>query len=171
MKKLFVFAVLFCAFIALAAPASVAGGRCMCPCCSDEGGSLDDKFMAKVSFINMNKDELGVSDEQARKVKDLKLELKKTLIKKQAEIDLLALEIKSGLWEDTVDTAALSELIARKYELKKEKAIAVVEAYANLKKTLTKEQMDKMKKMWHDQKKQMMCGMQHGPMMGGKSQK
>ncbi len=174
MKKLFVFAVLFFAFIAMAAPASVAGGRGICGYDSYENVSLEDKFMDKVSFINMNKDELGISDEQVKKIKDMKLDLKKTLIKKQAEIDLLALEIKSGLWEDTVDTAALSVLIAQKYELKKDKTIAVVEAYANLKKTLTKEQMDSMKKLWHEQKKQMACGMMGGrkvPMMGGKAQK
>ncbi len=174
MKRLFIFVVIFCAFVALTAPMVMADGRSMCRCGPGKGESLEDKFMDKASFIMMNKDELGVTEEQERKVKDLKLELRKTLIKKQAEIDLLALEIKSGLWEDTVDTAALSKLIEQKYGLKKDKAVAVVEAYANLKKILTKEQMANMKKLWHEQKKQMACGMMggmKGQMMGGMGKK
>lgn len=174
MKKFFMAMMLFCLVSALAAMPVMAGGRGMCRYDSYENMSLEDKFMDKASFIMMNKDELGITGEQEKTIKDLKTELKRTLIKKQAEIDLLALEIKSGLWEDTIDTAALSKLIAQKYELKKDKTIAIVEAYANLKKTLTKEQMDSMKKLWHEQKKQMACGMMggmKGHMMGEKGKK
>ena len=166
MKKLFMAMMVLCLVSAFTAATAAAGGRSMCKYDSYENVGLEDKFMDKVSFINMNKDELGVSDEQAKKIKTLKHELRKTLITKQAEIDLLALEIKSGLWEDAIDTAALSKLIAQKYELKKDKAVAIVQAYADLKKVMTKEQMDSMKKLWHEQKKQMACGM-----MAGKAKK
>ena len=114
---------------------------------------LEEKFCHKAHFILENEEDLGLSDEQIGKIKDLKLETRKDLIKKDAEIETLALDIKAKLSEDVIDTKSAGELIDRKYELKKEKAKAIVEAIASLKNTLTEEQRKKLKGLWKKCKK------------------
>ncbi|NQV03860.1 MAG: hypothetical protein HQ532_00015, partial [Candidatus Omnitrophica bacterium] len=64
---------------------------------------------------------------------------------KKAEIDLIAIDIKAALWEDTIDLGSVNTLIDRKYELKKQKTKALVAAYAALKGMLTKEQIKNLK--------------------------
>ena len=128
------------------------------------GWDLEKKFSYKAGFILKNKEELGLSDKQAGKIKDLKINTKKELIEKKAEIDILALDIKSEMWKDTLDTKAVNKLIDKKYELKAEKAKLLVNAYATLKRTLTKKQKEKMKGLIKECKK----SMKHGKMMKGK---
>mgnify|MGYP000282824940 CR=1 FL=1 len=53
---------------------------------------------------------------------------------------MLKIDIKAKLWEDTIDKKGINKLIDKKYELKKEKAKALVDAYAQFKKILTEEQ-------------------------------
>ena len=110
-------------------------------------GDMEGQFCQKAMLIVKNQEELGLSDEQVKKIKDLKLATKKEMIRKKAEIDVLALDIKAGLWEDEIDVAALNGLIDRKYELKKGKAKSLVAAYASLKSMLTKEQHEALKSL------------------------
>ena len=70
----------------------------------------------------------------------LKLNTKKNVIKKRAEIDVLRIEIKLKLWEDTIDKKSINKLIDKKCEIKKEKAKALVDAYAQFKNILTEGQ-------------------------------
>jgi len=136
------------------------------------GDGFENKFYGKACFMMENSEELGLSDETVKKIKELKLKTKKDLIKKDAEIDVLALDIKAAMMEDSVDITALNALIDKKYELKKEKAKVLAGSYAALKGMLTAEQKDKMKKLWKCCKKEKMGGsmMKGGmcPMMGGK---
>ena len=78
----------------------------------------------------------------------IKLNSKKDTIEKTAEIDILALDIKAGLYGDTVDSAQLGALIDKKYKIKAEKAKATVGAYAALKGVLTEAQKEKMKELY-----------------------
>lgn len=114
---------------------------------------LKDKLFRKAHFILKNQEELGLSDEQVKKIKNLKLEAKKDLIKKKAEIDVIAVDIKAKMWEDAVDTEAVNKLIDQKYELKKAKTKSLMEAYAALKSILTEEQKKKLKDLWKKCKK------------------
>jgi hypothetical protein len=111
------------------------------------GGDLESKFYKKAYLVYSNQDELGLSDEQAKKIKSLKMETKKDLIRKKAEIEILGLDIKSMLWEDVVNAEEINKLIDKKYELKKEKAKALVAAYATLKISLSEAQRDKLKEL------------------------
>ena len=45
---------------------------------------LEGKFFQKTCLILKNRDELGLSDKQIKKIKDLKIETKKDLIRKKA---------------------------------------------------------------------------------------
>lgn len=156
MKKTVLILALFIAASVLAIqPAALAYDGRKCSDCGRKMG-LDDKFFGKVSFLMDNEEELGLTEEQIDKISSLKWDTKKSLILKQAEIDVIALEMKSGLWQDTIDAPALSKLAEKKYDLKKDKAIKLIESYAALKQILTNDQRDMAKKIWKQQKKEMM---------------
>lgn len=129
-------------------------------CGKKEEPGLDEKFYMKAGLIIKSQDELGLSDEQVKKVKDLKHATKKDLIMKEAEIEVIAVDIKAALWEDKIDLAAINGLIDKKYEIKKGKAKALVAAYATLKGLLTAEQLKSMKALYSQ------CSMK-GDMKGG----
>jgi len=105
------------------------------------------KVYKKASFVLSNREELGLSDEQVQKIKDLKVKSKKDMIKKKAEIDVLAVDIKAHMYQDPIDINAVNKLIDRKYDLKKEKAKASLKACADLKNILTEEQKTKLKSL------------------------
>ena len=114
---------------------------------------LEDKVFHKAMTLIKNQEELGLTDEQIKKVKDLKIATKKDVIKKKADIEILGLDIKAALWEDTVDLNALNALIDTKYELKKEKTKSLVAAYVELKGVLTEEQKTRLKDLCKKDKK------------------
>jgi Spy/CpxP family protein refolding chaperone len=118
-----------------------------------EKKSIEGKFFKTIRLIYLYQDELKVSDEQLDQIKELKLALKKDLIRKKADIEVIKADIHSLLYEDEVDVAAVNRFIDQKYEIKKAKSKMIVESYANLKKVLTKEQMDKLRQIVRDQKK------------------
>ena len=124
----------------------------------DGHGGFESKIYRKAHFILKNKEELGLSDKQAKEIKDLKINTKKDLIRKKAEIDILALDIKTAMRKDPVDTDAVGKLIDKKYDLKKEKAKSAIGACAAIRSILTKEQKDKLKGLCKKFKKEMMHG-------------
>ena len=113
-----------------------------------EKGDLEWKVLDKAHFLMKNQEELGLSSEQIAKIHDLKMNTKKDMIRRNAEIEVLALDIKSALHAEKIDTKAVNGLIDKKYELKKEKTKALVGAYASLKEIPTKEQKETMKALW-----------------------
>ncbi len=117
---------------------------------------MGEMLFRKFHMILENAKELGLSEQQIESVKSLKLKTKKDMITKEAEIDLVALDVKTELWKDAIDVNVINPLIDRKYDLKKEKTKILVAAIAEIKKTLSKDQMDKLKAM-HEQKCEM-CG-------------
>jgi Spy/CpxP family protein refolding chaperone len=128
---------------------SKAGSKCGCGCaakCEDEP-SLEDKFMCKVHMIYDNMDELALTDEQQAALKDLKIGFKKDIVRKDADIEIMAIDIKSKLYADKIDTKDVNDLIDKKYEIKKEKTKNTVKAMADLDAILTAEQNTKIKDM------------------------
>ena len=119
---------------------------------------LDKKLFKKLHMIFSHQDELGISDDQLAKIKELKIALKKDLIQKEADIDLVKVDIRSALYEDEINLEVVNKLIDQKYETKKSKSKQVVSTIAELKKILTKDQMDKLK----DLKKQQHRGRSEG---------
>ncbi len=118
------------------------------------GHGYKDKFAHKAYLILKNQDELGLSDDQVDKVKDLMIKTEKDLIMKKAEIETLGLDIKAKMWEDTIDTDAVNALIDQKYELKKAKAKYLVGARAALKNLLTADQSKTLKSLCYKKKKE-----------------
>ncbi|NQT32961.1 MAG: hypothetical protein HQ594_04740 [Candidatus Omnitrophica bacterium] len=109
---------------------------------------LEKKVLCKAHFMLMNKEEIGLSDEQVNTIKKLKSETKKETIRDQAEVDVLVVDIKMKLWNDPINTDEIDALIDKKYDIKKKKAKALVAAYAGLKKVLTEDQKEKAKELW-----------------------
>jgi len=118
---------------------------------SKKGGhnkELDYTVFSKAHFLIKNQEELKLTDEQVAKIKDLKIQAKKDLIMKKAEIEVLAIDIKSKLYEDTINIEEINKLVDQKYELKKEKAKFLIENFANLKNILTAEQKEELKSLY-----------------------
>jgi len=118
-------------------------------CHRGQRASLEDKFYHKAHFVLMHAETAGLSDEQIQAIKDLKHETKKTLIKQQADIDILAVDIKSKLRaHPPLDLEGINQLIDQKYEIKKSKAKGLASAFSQLKGIVTEEQWDKLKAVW-----------------------
>ncbi|MFH1412297.1 MAG: Spy/CpxP family protein refolding chaperone [Candidatus Omnitrophota bacterium] len=149
MKKVLGLVLVFvlCGFVQTA----MAGGH------GDKDKGLDEKIFMKAGMIIKNQEELGVTDEQVAKVKTLKTALKKDIVRKDAEIEILKIDIESNMYSDAINVEAMNELVDKKYDIKKAKAKALVKAYADLKGILTAEQQAKLKDM---------CGKSSG-MTGG----
>lgn len=113
-------------------------------------GDIGNMVCKKAMILCKNKDELGLTDSQVEKIKALKIATKKNLIKTQAEIDIVKVDIKALMWKDAIDTEAINKLIDQKYEFKKEKAKSSIDAYAKLKGLLTEEQQEKLKTLAKD---------------------
>ncbi|NQT22406.1 MAG: hypothetical protein HQ579_03090 [Candidatus Omnitrophica bacterium] len=133
-------------------------------------GDLESKVSHKAKKILMNKDELGLSADQIKKVNSLNKKVRKDLIKKNAEIDMLKVDIKEQMCADPADKAVLTQLIEKKYDLKKEKSVYLAHSYIDLKNVLNEEQKAKMKDIYRKSvKKHMHKGMmdskQECPMM------
>ncbi|MFH1459484.1 MAG: hypothetical protein ABIG64_03810 [Candidatus Omnitrophota bacterium] len=103
---------------------------------------LECKFFSKISKVYQNKEELKLTDAQMKQIKDLKIKLKKELIKNKAEIDLVAVDIKSQMYEEDIDVKALNQLVDKKFEFKKDKAKILINSYSQLNKIFTDEQKE-----------------------------
>ena len=114
--------------------------------------SIKEKLFKTVRMIYHNHDELNVNDNQLNQIRELKIALKKDLIRKKADIEIITVDIRSLLHEDEIDVNAVSKLIDQKYEIKKDNMKKVVKSFAELKKILTKEQKEKLKEVIRDQR-------------------
>lgn len=117
------------------------------------GGDLEGKFFKKLYLIEKNQAEIGIADDKLQALKNLSVETKKVLIKYDADIEVVGLDLNQKLYENPIDVAATNKLVDQKYELKKAKTKSLVEAFAKLKSTLSKEQLTKLKEI-HKSKKE-----------------
>jgi Spy/CpxP family protein refolding chaperone len=118
--------------------------------------TLGQKFFKKVKMIYLYQDELDVSDKQLDQIKALKIDLKKGVIEKKANMKIIKVDIRSLLHEEKIDVAAVEQLIDQKYEIKKAKMKDIVKAYAKLKEILTQKQIKEFKEIRMDIKKKHM---------------
>lgn len=164
MKKSLVQSVFLIAAVFLSVSFAYAGhpGKC-----SPGKENLSDKFFMKTMFILENSDEMALTEDQIQKIKNLKLETKKQLIRKEADIEIIELDINSKLMEDKINTQDIGKLIDQKMELKKQNMMVLVESYASLKNILTDEQ----KKALKDLHKKCMKNKKDMPSMMGHHQK
>ena len=118
----------------------------------DRGGSqcesqcpIANKFMMKSHFLLENKSEIGLTDDQVKTIKELKLEAEKDSIMQAAGMKTFMLDLQSKLSEDKVDVEGTSALIDKGFASASAGAKSNLAAYAKLKGLLTPDQMVKMK--------------------------
>ncbi|MGB3082188.1 MAG: hypothetical protein WBB86_04275 [Candidatus Omnitrophota bacterium] len=109
---------------------------------------LEEKLFYKAHFMLKNEEELGLSEKQVDQIRKLKIDTKKDMINKQAQIDLIGVDIKTQMWEDPMDLDTMNELVEHKYMIKEAKTKALLSAYAQLKGLLTEDQKTTLKKLW-----------------------
>ena len=114
---------------------------------------LEQKFFHKAHMILGHQSVVGLSVEQADAIETLKLETKKTIIKQQADVEILALDLKAALKADKADSQHVNQLIDKKYAIKADKAKALATAYIELKGTLTPYQKGQLKNLWRSEGK------------------
>ena len=83
---------------------------------------------------------------------------------KEAEIEVIGVDIKAKLWEDPIDVQAINALVDKKYDLKKEKTKYLIATCAALKGILTDSQKDKVKELYKSKAKVMGSEKHHGKM-------
>jgi hypothetical protein len=160
-----VFSLVFIVLVALAVVSSTAfSEECQMDKCKMHGkgdakmGGIEETFSQKIHFIMSKSEEMGLSAEQSEKIHALKYSVKKSIIKNDAEIDTLALDIKEALGKDNIDIGVVNSFIDKKYAIKAQKTKDIVAACANLKTILTKDQQNKMKEMYSKKMKDKMGG-------------
>ena len=147
-----VFVVVLCA-LALVSSVAFADQCSMGKCCMSKGDKMwgkkghDEMLFKKAHLALAKATELGLTDDQVSKIKALEYNFKKSLIKEDADIKSLCLDIKEAITKDTVDTNAVNSLIDQKYTLKATKAKEAIQACATLKTILSKDQYAKLKDM------------------------
>ena len=114
----------------------------------DHAVHLDDLFFHKSHLMLRHEQELGLSDEQVERVKAIMAETRKRLIRDEADIDVLDVDLMRELHKPTVDVQATRSILDKQYEAKKARAIALAQSIADLKATLTPEQHAKLKGLY-----------------------
>ncbi len=112
-------------------------GQSQCP--------VANKFMMKAHFLLENKAELGLSEDQVKTIKALKLQMAKDNIRQGADMQTFMLDLNSSLSEDKVDVEGTNVLIDKGFASAMAAAKSNLDAYAKLKGLLTPEQITKMK--------------------------
>jgi len=120
-----------------------------------------EKFFHFAHSILENYEELGLTDEDAKKIRELKIGTKKSLIRNTAEVELFTVDIIVKLHEDKPEISEINKLLDKKFDVKKAGMKKLIAAFIGIKKLLSKEQMKKMKAICkagdHGQPKEEQC--------------
>ena len=104
-----------------------------------------EKFFHFAHSILENHEELGLSEESVKKVRDLKIGTKKSMIRNRAEVELLMVDVISSLYQEKPDISAINKLVDKKFEIKKAGMKKLIAAFVGIKKLLSKEQIKQVK--------------------------
>lgn len=113
--------------------------------------TLKEKTMKKFHFFMSSAEKLSLSDDQLEKLKKAHDELKKKLIRAEADIEVLKIDLDASLKEHKIDVAKVNGLLDKKYDAKKALAKALVQGMADAKGVLSDDQYKKAKALWKDQ--------------------
>ena len=120
-----------------------------------------EKFFHFAHSILENHEELGLSEESVKKVRDLKIGTKKSMIRNRAEVELLMVDVISSLYQEKPDISAINKLIDKKFDVKKAGMKKLIASFVAVKKLLSKEQIKQVKAICkaegHHQSKEDQC--------------
>jgi hypothetical protein len=116
-----------------------------------KGYDLEDRFgghfLHAMDCALDNADTLQLSDKQRNDIRNLSNNVMKDVLRKNAEIEIVELDIHSGLMEDKVDAKSVKALFKKALALKLDKNEALVDNVIAFKGMLSADQMAKLKKM------------------------
>ena len=120
-----------------------------------------EKFFHFAHSILENHEELGLTDEAVKKVRELKIGTKKSMIRNRAEVELLMVDIISSLYREKPEIPEINKLVDKKFEIKKVGMKKLIAAFIGIKKLLSKEQIKQIKAICksesHSQSKEGQC--------------
>ncbi len=93
----------------------------------------------------MAKEELGITDKQATRLRAMKIAFKKERITRKAEVDLAKVDLHALLHDDQATMAQIEAAVNKVYTLKASLRVASIKARREAKAVLTPEQRKKMK--------------------------
>ncbi len=116
--------------------------------CDKSGCPIIGKIMKKAHFFLANKEALGLSEQQVERIKAIKLQTQKSVIKQQADMSLFMLDLDAKLDQPKVDVEGIGAMMEQGMAAMGQSGRASVQAYADLKSILTDDQMAKAKEIW-----------------------
>lgn len=124
--------------------------------CEKKGGAecpITSKLMKKAGFYLENADAIGLTEDQVKQIKAIKMDAKKEMILGAAQMEVAMLDIESKMYGDPIDTAALDQLIDKNMADMGAGAKKMVQQYAALKQVLNADQKKKAKEVWKNAEK------------------
>lgn len=147
--------------LALAVPPAMAnyeGGKCArsghdcaqgsCSHGKESGCPIANKLMTKSEFYLKNADEIGLSEDQVKQIKAIKLEAEKDEVLGGAQMKVAFLDIESKMSTDPVDQESLNAVVDSLSAGMNQGAKKTIKLYADLKSVLTADQKKKAKTLW-----------------------
>lgn len=122
----------------------------------DKGPDFKDDMM--MMHIDMMKKDLGLSDDQVKKIQDLMNANFKEMELKRIGIEKAFLNIREELLKDEPDLTKIKSIIDQKSVLEADMEFNVIKRDLDIKPILTKEQFDKLKNMKKPMKMKFMKG-------------
>ena len=116
--------------------------------CGESACPIAGKILKKAEFFLDNADEIGLSKEQIKQIKDIQHTTKKDAIFGEAGMKAFYLDMKAKLHEEKVDVEGMNKLIDDATAEMTKGAKKSVQSYAELKAVLSEEQMTKAKAVW-----------------------
>ncbi|GEM_PF-4861769 len=110
---------------------------------------------ALVEDAALQKD-LGLSQEQISKIKDLKFSTDKEVVRLRSDMELKEIDLREELSKDSPDMNRVKNLIKAKHSIMAEIELAKVKEYIGVKNILTPEQIEKFKTVMRNRAKRSM---------------
>ena len=109
---------------------------------------MSKEFFKKVSFVLNRNAEFGMSDKQIEEVKDLDRKTRKQLIKLEADLKTVDMDLANEMKKTKLYINAVKSLIDTKYNLHKERDLLFIDAFIRLEAVFTPEQADEVKSVF-----------------------
>ena len=106
-----------------------------------------ESFFQRAGFLLKQKDRLGLSDDQVRAIQGLKSDMRKNLIRSEAEIEIFEIDIFTKLHDETAHPSEVQRLIEQKFDAKKELSQSLADGYFKLRSALSEQQRQALKQM------------------------
>jgi Spy/CpxP family protein refolding chaperone len=104
-------------------------------------------FFHETSMALKSKEALGLSEGQVDLIRSLHLDTQKNMIRQQADVRIIELELLSKMHDDRQGLAAIQVIIDRQYEAKKALAKSRIEAKFKLMEILDEKQRETLKSL------------------------